>query len=165
MVASFSLFFLAVSTLSLATARTIYEDSGASGYAERISTTPSVKALYQRQDEGLQLGGFATYFFQNGAVGACGDRHGDDELIGAIAFERYGDLGQKSELCGKKVALTNLNNGWSITIVIADVCPTCENINSMDLSVSAFKAIADLGNGHIPSMSFNFDPTIWRFSN
>ncbi|KAK1228426.1 hypothetical protein PQX77_008564 [Marasmius sp. AFHP31] len=102
----------------------------------------------------LNLGGFATFYYQNGNAGACGDRHGDDELIAAIDQERYGDLGQKSGLCGQRVSITNNNNGKSVTVVIADVCPTCDNGNSIDLSEGAFKAIAPLGDGHVPSESY-----------
>ena len=44
-------------------------------------------------------------------------------------------------------------NAQSVTVTIADVCPTCDNGNSIDLSVGAFKAIAELGDGHVPSES------------
>ncbi|PPR03622.1 hypothetical protein CVT24_007738 [Panaeolus cyanescens] len=103
----------------------------------------------------VNTGGFATFFYQNNNAGACGKVHSDNDMIAAIDADRYGDLGKKSSLCGKKVSLTNTKNGKSVTVTIADACPTCKNSNSIDLSVGAFKAIATLNEGMVP-ISWNF---------
>ncbi|RDB21115.1 Papain inhibitor [Hypsizygus marmoreus] len=92
-------------------------------------------------------GGFATYFYQNGVAGACGTVHKDTDLIAAMDGRRYGNLNVKSALCGKKVKITNPKNNKSVTVTIADACPTCENSNSIDLSEGAFKQIATLDQG------------------
>jgi rare lipoprotein A (peptidoglycan hydrolase) len=36
-------------------------------------------------------------------------------------------------------------------VTIADACPTCTNSNSIDLSEGAFKKIAPLDDGIVPS--------------
>ncbi len=53
-------------------------------------------------------------------------------------------------ICGKKVHITNKQNGKSVTVTVADECPTCINANSIDLSQSAFEVIATLGEGQVP---------------
>lgn len=42
----------------------------------------------------------------------------------------------------------------SVVVTIADACPTCNNGNSIDLSVAAFKHIATLDEGLVDSTSF-----------
>ncbi|CAL1704700.1 unnamed protein product [Somion occarium] len=103
----------------------------------------------------LVTGGVATFFFQNGNKGACGDLHSDNNLIAAIDERRYGNSGNSSPLCGKQVEITNTKNGKSVTVTIADDCPTCNNGNSIDLSTGAFNRIATPEEGEVP--------IAWRF--
>lgn len=104
----------------------------------------------------INLGGFATWFYQGGNAGACGQFHGDGDLIAAIDQRRYGyDFSQPSSLCGQRVHIKNPANGNTVEVVIADVCPTCDNENSIDLSLGAFQALADLGVGHM-AIEWNF---------
>lgn len=98
----------------------------------------------------VNSGGFATYYYQGGNAGACGDYHGDYDLIAAIDIDRYGNTGSKSALCGQRVHITNTNNGNTVEVVIADVCPTCTNGNSIDLSLGAFQALAATSDGMVP---------------
>lgn len=95
-------------------------------------------------------GGFATFFTQNGVAGACGTVHRDSDFIAAIDSRRYGNTGEVSSLCGKKAQIINTDNGKSVTVTIADACPTCENSNCMDLSTGAFTQIADESTGIVP---------------
>lgn len=64
---------------------------------------------------------------------------------------RYGNSGNASPLCGQQVQITNENNGNTVTVTIADDCPTCANENSIDLSVAAFQALDNLSVGDLPS--------------
>jgi hypothetical protein len=98
----------------------------------------------------VQSGGFATFFYQNGVAGACGTVHKDSDLVAAIDADRYGNTGERSSLCGKQVQITNTKNGKSVTVTIADACPTCENSNSIDLSTAAFQKIATTEEGMVP---------------
>lgn len=96
-------------------------------------------------DSSLNYGGVATYFYQNGNAGACGQVNPDTAFICAMDSALY-----SGSLCGKQVQITNTNNGQSVTVTVADECPTCDNANSIDLSVAAFEAIADLSTGEVP---------------
>jgi len=98
----------------------------------------------------FNLGGFATFFFQNGNPGACGTVHSDSDFIAAIDQDRYGNSGNSSPLCGKQVQIINTNNGKTVTVTIADDCPTCTNGNSIDLSQGAFNQIATAEEGMVP---------------
>lgn len=96
-------------------------------------------------------GGFATFFTQNGNAGSCGKVHSDSDLICAMDSARFQPApGGISALCGKQVVLTNKNNGKSVTVTVADECPTCVNGNSIDLSVGAFTRIATEEEGMVP---------------
>jgi rare lipoprotein A (peptidoglycan hydrolase) len=54
------------------------------------------------------------------------------------------------------VTIKNTNNGKTVAAQIQDVCPTCNNANSLDLSVGAFNAIASEADGMVPiEWSFN----------
>ncbi|KAF8328892.1 barwin-like endoglucanase, partial [Cantharellus anzutake] len=96
------------------------------------------------------MGGYATWFAQNNNAGACGQVHGDDAMIAAIDHHRYGDAGVKSPLCGRRVKIVDTDNGHSVTVTIADDCPTCSNKNSIDLSQGAFQQLAKLDIGQLP---------------
>jgi len=98
-------------------------------------------------------GGFATYFYQGGNAGECGTVHSDyDKVIAIDANGWWSDYqsNNASPYCGKWITLTNTNNGKSVTAMVADVCPTCDTNNSLDLSLGAFEAIADTSAGQVP---------------
>lgn len=92
-------------------------------------------------------GGQATWYTQDGTTGACGIKHGDYDLIVAADYRNYGDINSVSPLCGKKVLITNIDNGKSVTATIADACPSCASKNSMDMSLGAFDKIGDRDTG------------------
>jgi len=89
-------------------------------------------------------GGHGTYFLQKGNPGACGIIHKDTDLIAAMDQDRY-----NSGLCGKRVFITNLSNGKTVTVTIEDDCPTCINSNSIDLSKGAFEKLDKLSVGFL----------------
>lgn len=60
------------------------------------------------------------------------------------------DRYDNGSLCGKSVTITNTDNGKSVTVTVADECPTCDNSNSIDLSTGAFDQIADESSGIVP---------------
>jgi len=102
-------------------------------------------------------GGVATFFYQNGNPGACGNYNSDSTPLVAIDTAWWGNTGETSPLCGLSVEITNTQNGKSVTALIQDACPTCENGNSMDLSTGAFDQIADESEGEVP--------ITWQFVN
>ncbi|KAI0709271.1 RlpA-like double-psi beta-barrel-protein domain-containing protein-containing protein [Earliella scabrosa] len=95
-------------------------------------------------------GGHATFYYQGGQAGACGKVNPDSAYIAALQTERYGNLGAKSSNCGRRIKLTNTNNGKSVEVVVADACPSCGDKNDLDLSVDAFKQIAKEEEGYVP---------------
>ena len=74
-------------------------------------------------------------------------------MMTSAETKRYGNLNEKSSNCGRKISLTNLKNGKSVTVTVADACPTCPKENDLDLSVAAFTQIATEDEGEVPSMS------------
>ncbi|TBU65794.1 RlpA-like double-psi beta-barrel-protein domain-containing protein-containing protein [Dichomitus squalens] len=100
-------------------------------------------------------GGHATFFYQGGNAGACGQVHPDSAFIAALQTKRYGDLSQESSNCGRKITATNTNNGKSVTVTVADACPTCPEENDLDLSFAAFTSIATEEEGEVP--------IVWHF--
>jgi len=86
-------------------------------------------------------GGKATYYYQKGNAGACGDVHSDDDLIVALNIAYYGNTGVKSKYCGQKMEIVNTDNGKSVTVIVADTCPTCVGSESQDLSIGAMKVL------------------------
>ncbi|KAH9180665.1 plant expansin [Lactarius sanguifluus] len=113
----------------------------------KASPTP---ASHNLESSDVNAGGQATFFYQNGVAGACGKVHSDGDFICAMDERRYGNPGAKSALCGQQVRITNTKNGKTVTVTVADDCPTCLNRNSIDLSEGAFKAIASLDDGIAP---------------
>ncbi|PPQ72589.1 hypothetical protein CVT26_003692 [Gymnopilus dilepis] len=118
---------------------------------KKVVASPAPAAAAPAPQSAVNTGGVATFFYQNNNFGACGQKHSDSDLIAAIDGNRYGNLGAKSSLCGKKVKITNTKNKKSVTVTIEDACPTCENSNSIDLSVGAFQQIATLDQGEVPT--------------
>jgi hypothetical protein len=94
-------------------------------------------------------GGVATYFYQNGVAGACGKVHPDSARIAAIDSKRWGNSDRVSDLCGREIFIRNVKSGKSVTVVVADECPTCNNANCLDLSLGAFKEIGTEEEGEV----------------
>ncbi|KAE9409678.1 hypothetical protein BT96DRAFT_913191 [Gymnopus androsaceus JB14] len=88
-------------------------------------------------------GGQATYFYQNGVAGACGNVHSDYDWIVAIG----------TVYCGKTVTITG--NGVTKQAMVADDCPTCSGANSLDMSLGLFEQFASLDEGVFP-ISWSF---------
>ncbi|ELU44425.1 rare lipoprotein A (RlpA)-like double-psi beta-barrel domain-containing protein [Rhizoctonia solani AG-1 IA] len=108
-----------------------------SAYAAAASPASSNPETYS--------GGVATYYYQNGAAGSCGNYNSDDTPIVAVDSRTM-----DPSLCGKKVRVTNTNNGKSVVCTIADTCPTCNTATSLDLSTGAFNQIAKPEEGMVP---------------
>ncbi|GAA6007337.1 hypothetical protein JCM11491_003092 [Sporobolomyces phaffii] len=99
-------------------------------------------------------GGIATFFYQNGVAGNCGNVNSDSTLLVALPTATY----EGGAHCGKYVTITRSDTGKSINALVADSCPTCNNNACLDLSWGAFSAL-----GGTESMGV-FDIT-WQFDN
>ncbi|GAA5877774.1 hypothetical protein JCM16303_000233 [Sporobolomyces ruberrimus] len=98
-------------------------------------------------------GGIATFFYQNGVAGNCGNVNSDSTLLVALPTATY----EGGAHCGKYVTITRSDTGKSINALVADSCPTCNNNACLDLSWGAFSAL-----GGTQSMGV-FDIT-WSFN-
>ncbi|GAA5910802.1 hypothetical protein JCM6882_003431 [Rhodosporidiobolus microsporus] len=93
-------------------------------------------------------GGSATYYYQKNNKGNCGTVSSDSALVVALPTSTYAD----GKWCGKTVKITRTadaasgsgssgKKGQEVEAKVMDSCPSCENPNSLDLSVGAFKAL------------------------
>ncbi|KIJ33400.1 hypothetical protein M422DRAFT_111719, partial [Sphaerobolus stellatus SS14] len=71
-----------------------------------------------------------TFYYQEGAAGACGKIHHDGEHIVALDSHAY----EGGAHCGKTILITDMRTGKTVPGVIADMCPGCDGPGSIDLS-------------------------------
>lgn len=83
--------------------------------------------------------GQATYFYQNGNPGSCGQYHSDSDSIVAVNSAQM-----NSGLCGQSISVQG--NGKTIQAVVADTCPTC-GYGDLDLSTGAFQQLSGMDAG------------------
>lgn len=74
--------------------------------------------------------------YQQGMAGACGAVHQDTDFVVAINTPMW-DNGAH---CGQTVEVRNSKTGTTVTVKVADQCPTCSS-GSLDLSEGAFQAL------------------------
>ncbi|BGP37885.1 hypothetical protein JCM10450v2_001821 [Rhodotorula kratochvilovae] len=106
-------------------------------------TTQAVQQKVSSAASG-SFSGRATYYFQGGAAGSCGNYASDSDYIVAVNAAQM-----NSGLCGKTVKITNTANGKTITARVADTCPGC-GYGSLDLSEGAFGALGSYSSGVLP---------------
>ncbi|PWN23236.1 hypothetical protein BCV69DRAFT_275983 [Microstroma glucosiphilum] len=85
--------------------------------------------------------GVATYFYQNGNPGSCGNYNSDDAWIVAVSQEHH-----DSSNCGKTITIEY--NGVQKVATIADTCPGC-GFYDLDLSSGLFGSFADHSLGEL----------------
>ncbi|MCJ1329164.1 hypothetical protein MMC10_005842 [Thelotrema lepadinum] len=106
--------------------------------------------------------GPATYYYQDGVAGSCGNYNSDSAYIAALSPYWMNQGG----FCGRTISITNNgpsgsgNNGVgkTVTVTVADTCPGCDE-NHLDLSTGAFKALT--GGNLDPPGEFNI---VWHFN-
>ncbi|PNP79366.1 hypothetical protein FNYG_07442 [Fusarium nygamai] len=100
--------------------------------------TPSTSTAPANEQPQIFTGGYATWVYQSGTIGDCGSVSQDTDFVVALDYRRY----DRSK-CGKKIRVTATSGRHietTIDVTIVDVCFTCVNENSMDLSTAAFNA-------------------------
>ncbi|GAA6054980.1 hypothetical protein JCM3770_000476 [Rhodotorula araucariae] len=112
--------------------------------APQTSTTSAapVQTSSPASSGGASFSGRGTYYLQYGVPGSCGTVHSDSDYIVALSYTQV-DSGAH---CGKKVLLTNADNGKSVEATVADTCPGCE-YGAIDLSEGAFLQLGTLAQG------------------
>ncbi|KAL7924615.1 expansin module family protein [Trichoderma austrokoningii] len=108
--------------------------------------------------------GLATVYDQLGAAGSCGQVHADSDYVAALTPTWQG-TSWPPKYCGRQVFITNTGSGDgvggkgnSVTVTVADTCPGCPSVDSIDLSRGAF---GSLTNGATTG-NVNID---WHFCN
>ncbi|KAA1071420.1 hypothetical protein PGT21_006708 [Puccinia graminis f. sp. tritici] len=95
---------------------------------------------------GADGGAKATYFFQEGGIGACGTANSDSTPLVALPPGLYANGAH----CGKDVMIVNTANGKSVTAKVQDMCPGCPSPTSLDMSTGAYDAIGAQETGVLP---------------
>lgn len=98
---------------------------------------------------GGKYSGEGTYY--DVGLGSCGQTDSNSQFVAALNAPQMknGDNPNNNPQCGKKIKVTNPANGKSVTVKLVDTCPPCAS-GDVDLSPSAFAAIADMDLGRIP---------------
>ncbi|KIJ32828.1 hypothetical protein M422DRAFT_35705 [Sphaerobolus stellatus SS14] len=96
--------------------------------------------------------GTATFFFQEGAAGACGQVHKDTDHIVALQTAQYANGVQ----CGRTITITDTATGKTAVGTVADECPGCNGSGSIDLSEGLFEVFAPTSQGVFP-VSWHFN--------
>ncbi|KAK4049954.1 hypothetical protein OIV83_003778 [Microbotryomycetes sp. JL201] len=96
--------------------------------------------------KGETFTGKATYFYQMGAAGACGNKNPDSALICALAPELYANGAN----CGRKLEIIRTGSTKKVIVEVADLCPGgCDEKGSVDLSEAAFLVLGTKDEGTI----------------
>jgi len=93
--------------------------------------------------------GTATYFYQGGNPGNCGQYHSDSDYLVALQTSTYAG----GSHCGQYITVSY--GGKSIKALVADSCPSCGSSSDIDLSVAAFQALGSLSQG-VLSVKWSF---------
>lgn len=99
---------------------------------------------YSKRNLAKRYTGKATFYYQGGNAGSCGQTNSDDSYIAALSSNVSPDSN-----CGRKIKVTNQDTGATVEVTAADTCPTCDD-DSLDLSKAAFDAIGSEDQGVLP---------------
>lgn len=84
--------------------------------------------------------GRGTIYYQMGAAGSCGAVHGDGDYIVALGPNYM--KGPKSPYCGRRISAKNTSNGKTVTVTVADTCPTC-GPGDIDFALGPWNALTN----------------------
>jgi len=119
--------------------------------AATTSTADTSTKAVSSSSSSFITGGFGTWFTQNGVAGACGKVHKDTDYVVALPTKAYA----KGANCGRKVNIVDIRSGKSVQATVADECPTCDNNECLDMSLSLFKQFETLSVGEF-SIKYQF---------
>lgn len=110
-----------------------------------LAATSAVAAPVHKRQAGQ-----AT-FFQAG-LGACGWHNSGSDKIVALTPSQYADGAN----CGKQIWITNPSTGRTQTATVADLCPTCEGSQDLDMSWGLFSALGGTRRQGVFQMNWGF---------
>ncbi|KAG5205876.1 Barwin-like endoglucanase [Trichophyton interdigitale] len=88
----------------------------------------------------LDSTGRGTIYYQMGAAGSCGAVHGDGDYIVALGPNYM--KGPNSPYCGRRISAKNTSNGKTVTVTVADTCPTC-GPGDIDFALGPWNALTN----------------------
>ncbi|GAA6010336.1 hypothetical protein JCM10207_005180 [Rhodosporidiobolus poonsookiae] len=127
----------AAASSSAAAAAASSKAAAAAASSQAAAAAAASQAAQATSSGHVYTGGIATFFYQNGVAGNCGNVNSDSTPLVALPTKTYAG----GKYCGQYVSITRLDTGDSIKALVADSCPTCENDNCLDLSWGAFTAL------------------------
>ncbi|KDQ18240.1 hypothetical protein BOTBODRAFT_29581 [Botryobasidium botryosum FD-172 SS1] len=101
--------------------------------------------------------GQATYFYPG--LGACGKNNGNGDLITAVSKLLYDTYPghtanpNNNPVCGRRIKANYA--GKSVTVTVVDRCEACA-FNDLDLSPTAFQALAPLAQGRLSGVTWDW---------
>lgn len=128
------------------------------GLAAGISSSRAGKGkavpLPDTGTDGKTYSGDLTFY--KPGLGACGEVHGEDDMVVAIAWELYDEAGKSdgssnpndNPLCGRKIRISADGGRDSIEVTVVDRCEGCKPTD-LDLSPGAFDKIANADDGRV----------------
>ena len=109
-----------------------------------VSTpTGDTKASTQSPSSGSKFTGESTKYSASGK-GACQTAISENELSVAMNSPQYGNVGQKSEYCGKSVCVCGNDpeqpDKKCVTAVVSNACPECKQ-GDLDMNGGTWNAV------------------------
>ncbi|EZG10889.1 hypothetical protein A7C99_0281 [Trichophyton rubrum] len=101
----------------------------------------------------LDSSGRGTIYYQMGAAGSCGAVHGDGDYIVALGPNYM--KGPKSPYCGRRISAKNTSNGKTVTVTVADTCPTC-GPGDIDFALGPWNALTNNASPGVFPLSWHF---------
>ncbi|KDQ18136.1 hypothetical protein BOTBODRAFT_29471 [Botryobasidium botryosum FD-172 SS1] len=101
--------------------------------------------------------GEATYY--GPGLGACGKNNSGAEYVVAVSKQMFDTWPghtanpNANPICGRRIKANY--GGKSVVVTVEDRCPACA-YNDLDLSPSAFQALAPLAVGRLRGMTWDF---------
>ncbi|GAA5836309.1 hypothetical protein JCM9279_000351 [Rhodotorula babjevae] len=122
--------------------------SPSSGGAANAGWTGSTQTSSSAdQDAIAKLSTTATWFAADQHLSACKQTFSDADLVAAVSPDMFGSDGSTvSQLCGAELVVWQPDSNVTIIVKIGDVCNECPTPTAIDLSESAFLALAPGGS-------------------
>ncbi|KIJ22576.1 hypothetical protein M422DRAFT_276970, partial [Sphaerobolus stellatus SS14] len=112
-------------------------------FAALLSVASASPASPETLERRVTHTGTATFFFQEGAAGACGQVHKDTDHVVALQTTQY----DNGVFCGRTITITDTATGKTAVGTVADECPGCNGSGSIDLSEGLFEIFAPTSQG------------------
>ncbi|KAI9598138.1 RlpA-like double-psi beta-barrel-protein domain-containing protein-containing protein [Syncephalis fuscata] len=94
-----------------------------------------------------EYAGQAPTYFAPGHGAYAGEVNSSNDMVAALSGDVYGNVNRRSQYCDQCAFIQGPKG--TVTVRIVDACPSCER-HSLDLTLGAFKGIAEVKDGIVP---------------